>query len=79
MGLLTIYSCDPTPHASFEEQWGAQLGEAQWQAEQDHEDLLAERDAFTDRLYDEDFEADACDEPDLERWTETCEPQVFEP
>jgi hypothetical protein len=81
MPVLTIHVCDPTPYSSFEEQWGAQLGEAQarqadedWEADQ----LETERQQFCELLGDPDFEPDLADEPNLERWTETCEPEIVE-
>jgi hypothetical protein len=78
---VSAFVCDPSPHSSFEEQWGAQFGEAQErQAEADYEDdrLEEERTLFLDALFDPDFEPDLEHETDLERWTETQEPEVFE-
>ena len=78
---VTIFVCDPSPeYSSFEEQWGAQLGASQErQAEADHESdcLEEERAIFLDALADPDFEPDLEHEVELERWTETQEPEVI--
>lgn len=77
--MLTFRSCDPSPFSSFEEQWGAQLCEAQERrAEEDYEadQLEAARVEFCDLLNDPDFEPDVEDEADLVRWTEEVEPEI---
>jgi hypothetical protein len=79
---LTIHVCDPSPYSSFEEQWGAQLGEAQArQADEDWEvdQLESERVEFCDLLSDPDFEPDLEHEADLVRFTDACEPEIVQP
>lgn len=81
MSQITIHVCDPAPHSSFEEQWGAQLGaREELLAEQDAQDDFNElaRLAFTDQLDDPDFEPDFEHETDFERYTEVAEPEGFD-
>lgn len=69
---VTLHVCDPSPYSSFEEQWGAQLGEQQaQQADEDFEadQLETERVEFCDLLKDPDFEPDFEHEADFVRWT----------
>lgn len=76
-----IHVCDPSPYSSFEEQWGAQLGEQQarqadedWEADQ----LEAERLEFLGLLNDPDFEADLEHEAAFACWMELCEPEIVD-
>lgn len=81
MSKLTIHVCDPSPHSSFEEQWGAQVGAEQERlAEQDHESdrVEAERIQFMELLNELEYEPDLEDEDMLEKWTETQEPEIIE-
>lgn len=79
MLTLTFHACDPNPHSSFEEQWGSQLGLTQeQQADEDYESdqIESERLGFCELLFDENTEFDFEHESDLNRWTETCEPEI---